>query len=191
MREERIETVDGIHVRGNVEVFGFDLDAISDYEAYRKLRALSNSPMRFLFWRGITYHEHGHNLIPNAGLNFIAQLLTAEATGSVSHCGVGSSNAANSGAMVDLTTIIGSRKAVTSEYYEANGKAHFEFFFGGTDNAGTWAEVDIATGAVIAGAVKQIARKLLSSPFVKINTPNTGANAALVSWLLTFTATGT
>lgn len=174
----RKHTEDSVGVSGHVTVYTFPLTEASTFEQFK---ALSERRKRQLI------HDDGSNIVVSVGLDHIVKLLVGTSTDSITHGSVGSSTTGNSAGMTDLTTPISPRLVITNRYPESTGKAHYEIFYGGSDNAGTWNEVGLHT-AITSGTM--LARKIITT-FTKINTPDTGANAALVSWLVTFTATGT
>lgn len=116
----------------NTEIFSLPADWT--YEDFQQLSERSREG--FL-------HDSGHNLVVNAGLDQIVNLMIGANTSSFTYCGVGSSSTAAAAGDTDLTTAIGSRLAITNRYLVSTGQAHFDTFYGSASNNGTWLEVGI------------------------------------------------
>lgn len=90
--------------------------------------------------------ERQHNLVVNAGLDQLGNLVLGINTSSFTHCGVGSSNTAVAAGQTDLQTGI-TRIAVTNRYLVSTGAAHFDSFFSSATGNGTWLEVGLFTAS--------------------------------------------
>lgn len=123
--------------------------------------------------------DEGKNLVVNAGLNQIVQLLIGGNTNSITYCGVGSNSTAVTAADTDLNTAIGSRLSITNRYAGTTGVAHFDSFYSSSSNNGTWLETALFDAS---SSGDMICRKIISS-FVKATT-----NTATVAWTLTISA---
>lgn len=149
----------------NVEVFSLPADW-----TYADFQALSDRAKEGFL------HERGHNLVVNAGLDQIGNLILGINTSSFTHCGVGSDGTAAAAGQTALTTQIGSRVSVTSRYLVSTGAAHFDTFFDSSTGAGTWLEVGLFTAS---SGGTMLARKVISS-FVKST-----SNTAVVAYTVT------
>lgn len=154
-----------VKVDYNVEVFSLPADFT--YEDYQRLTEREREGY---------LHERVHNLVLNAGLDQIVDLMIATDTSSFTHCGVGSSSQAAAAGDTDLITAIGSRVAVTNRYKVSTGEAHFDTFFSSSANAGTWQEVIIANASSAGDALN---RTVISS-FTK-----SSSNSAVVAVTVT------
>lgn len=126
------------------------------------------------------YEDTEHNLVVNAGLDHICNLLLAASSAtSFTHCAVGSNSTVVVATDTALNTQISTRKTIISRYLVSTGNANFYTFFEKADNAGTWLETGLFTAAA---AGTMLARKIITS-FAK-----TTSNAAVILWTITVTA---
>jgi len=119
------------------------------------------------------------NLIVNAGLYQIIDLIIGASDADFTHCGVGSGSTPPAAGDTDLQTPIGDRKVITERFRSTN-KGTFSTFFGSADNNGTWRESGLFT-ALTGGTM--LCRALLASAFEK-----TTAKTATVDWDITASA---
>jgi len=119
------------------------------------------------------------NLIVNAGLYQIIDLIIGASDADFTHCGVGSGSTAPAAGDTDLQMPIGDRKVVTERFRSANTGA-LSTFFGSADNNGTWRESGLFT-ALTAGTM--LCRALLAAAFEK-----TTAKTATVDWTISASA---
>lgn len=128
--------------------------------------------------------EHGHNLATNVGLNLIADRLLGTTTlttgAALSHIEVGSASTAATAADTGVTTIVGSRHAITTSYSVANGAAHADTFFLSSENNGTIRETSIHNAASSGNCA---AHYVFASNFTKST-----SNTMTIAWTITFTA---
>jgi len=113
------------------------------------------------------------NLVVNAGLYQIIDLIIGASDADFTHCGVGSGSNPPAAGDTDLQTPIGDRKVITERFRSTN-KGTFSTFFGSADNNGTWREAGLFT-ALSGGTM--LCRALLASPFEK-----TTAKTATCDW---------
>lgn len=166
-----------LNIRANVDVWGFPADAVPTFEDYLRLK--QKGELREV----AIYHDRGHNLAVNAGLNQLGNLLIGANTSYASHCGVGSSTTAAAAGQTDLQTPISPRVSIPSggRYLGTNtGEAHLDTFFGSSDNAGSWNETGLFTAA---SSGTMYCRRVLAATFTKST-----ANTAVVAWTITFAA---
>lgn len=129
-------------------------------------------------------------MIQNDGLDHIVNQLiqpSGYTNTPLAYLGIGTSNAANTAGMNDLTAPLSGRVPITYKYLESVGKAHCDTFVDANTWAGVWAEVMLFTAS---SGTNGKCRKVLATTFTKINSPNAGANTALVAFTITFTNTG-
>lgn len=157
----------------NVDVFGFRANEVKCLQDYYDI--LADRQLK----EHLVYHDIGHNLVTNTGLNQIGNLITGVNTNSYTYNGVGSSASAASATDTDLLTAIGSRVAITNRYVSSN-VAHLDTFYNSVDNNGTWNETIIATASSGANAG---ARRVLATTFTK-----SAGNTATIAWSITLTA---
>ena len=155
-------------MKGNVELYEFPIDYT--YAKIQKLTPLEKKSYLI---------DKGDNLVVDAGLAQIIDLMIATDTSSFTHCRVGSGTNTPAAADTDMQTIIGSGVTVTNRY-KSGLVGYFDTFFSTTSNNGTWAETGLANAST---AGDLLCRRKFSSYFVKATT-----NTALVAWSITLSA---
>lgn len=155
-------------LKGNVELYEFPSDYT--YEKIQKLRP--NEKCYFLI-------DKGDNLVVDAGLAQIIDLMIATDTSSFTHCRVGSGTNTPAAGDTDMQTIISTGLTITNRY-KSGLVAYFDTFFSTTANNGTWAETGIANAST---GSDLLCRRKFSSTFTKATT-----NTALVAWSITLAA---
>ena len=124
--------------------------------------------------------DKGDNLVVDAGLAQIVDLMIGTDTSSFTHCRVGSGTNTPAAGNTDMQTIIGSGVTVTNRY-RSGSVAYFDTFFSTTSNNGSWEETGIANAST---GSDLLCRRKFSSTFIKAST-----NTALVAWSITLSAT--
>ena len=128
--------------------------------------------------------EHGHNLATTVGLNLIAERLiggSSLTTGNaLSHIEVGSGSTAAASGDTGVTTIVGSRHAITTVYGVSPGEAHADTFFLSSENNGTIRETSIHNASSSGNCA---AHYIFAGNFTK-----SISNTMSISWTITFTA---
>jgi len=155
----------------NVDVYGFEKDAIQSIEDYWRMQR------RRALGKVTVYHDRGHNLAVNSGLDAIAALTVNAGTTYARYTGVGTSSSAASASQTALLAETGSR-VQGSGYYVSTGTARLDSFYGAGDANATWNEVGLFSASA---SGTMFARRVLSTAFVKATT-----NAAVIAWQLTF-----
>lgn len=153
-------------MKGNVELYEFPSDMT--YDDYLELKK-TNKHIKYL-------KDKGDNLVVDAGLAQIVDLMIATDTSSFTHCRVGSGTATPAAANTDMQTIIGVGVIVTNRY-KSGSVAYFDTFFSTTANNGSWEETGIANAST---GGDLLCRRKFSSTFTKATT-----NTALISWTIT------
>lgn len=156
-------------LKGNVKLYSYP----ADY-TYSKIQKLSESEK----------NEHlidkGDNLVVDAGLAQIVDLMIGTDTSSFTHCRVGSGTNTPAAGDTDMQTIIDSGVTVTNRY-RSGAVAYYDTFFSTTSNNGTWAETGIANAST---GSDLLCRRKFSATFAK-----TSSNTAVVAWTITLSAT--
>ena len=156
-------------LKGNVKLYSYPADYTFD-----KIQKLTESEKNgYLI-------DKGDNLVVDAGLAQIVDLMIATDTSSFTHCRVGSGTNTPLAADTDMQTIIGSGVTVTNRY-RSGAVAYFDTFFSTSSNNGTWAESGIANAAT---GGDLLCRRKFSATFTKATT-----NTAVVAWTVTLSAT--
>jgi hypothetical protein len=170
-------------VSANVIVQGFDnADALlTSFTDYQKMLQYNPQELR----RRLVYQDIGHNLMPNAMLNYIAGIFAGTATGAaMAYVGVGSGSATPAVGDTALQTQIGTRVAITSASLGTTGVCNFTAWFpsGVTTWNGSWVEIGLFKESAAGGTDVMASRRAISS-FTK-----TSSNVGVVNYNLTFTA---
>jgi hypothetical protein len=156
-------------IKGNVELYEFPEDfTYHDYLALKK----NNEHIKYL-------KDKGDNLVVDAGLTQIIDLMIATDTLSLTHCRVGSGTNTPAAGDTDMQTIIGSGVTVTNRY-RSGSVAYFDTFFSTSANNGSWEETGIANAAT---GSDLLCRRKFSATFTKAST-----NTALISWSVTLSS---
>ena len=122
-------------LKGNVKLYEFP----SDYTFERIQKLSKNEKECFLV-------DQGDNLVVDAGLSQIIDLMIATDTSSFTHCRVGSGTNTPAAGDTDMQTIIGSGVTVTNRY-KSGLVAYFDTFFSTSANNGSWEETGIANAS--------------------------------------------
>ena len=157
-------------LKGNVELY--ELPSHYTYQDYLALKK-NNEHIKFL-------KDKGDNLVVDAGLAQIVDLMIGTDTSSFTHCRVGSGTNTPAAGNTDMQTIIGSGVTVTNRY-RSGSVAYFDTFFSTSSNNGSWEETGIANAST---GSDLLCRRKFSSTFTK-----TSSNTALVAWSITLSAT--
>ena len=156
-------------LKGNVELYEFPENfTYQDYTALKK----HNEHKKYL-------KDKGNNLVVDAGLAQIVDLMIGTDTSSFTHCRVGSGTNTPAAGDTDMQTIIGSGLSVTNRY-RSGAVAYYDTFFSTSANNGSWEETGIANAST---GSDLLCRRKFSSTFVKATT-----NTALVAWSITLAA---
>jgi len=123
--------------------------------------------------------DSGDNLVVDAGLAQIIDLMIGTDTQDFTHCAVGSGTNTPAAGDTDLQTPIGSRLTVTNRYISGL-TANFDTFYATGDNNGTWEETGIFSNP---SGADMLCRRKFASSFTKATT-----NTALVAWTITLAA---
>lgn len=163
-------------IKTNVDVYLFPADfTYEDYLYYKEQGLLEQVALQ---------SEHGHNLATNVGLDLIADRLlgtTNNTTGAaLSHIEVGSASTAATAADTGVTTIVGSRHAITYSYSFSTGQAHADTFFLSSENNGTIRETSIHNASSSGNCA---AHYVFGSNFTK-----SASNTMTIAWTITLTA---
>ena len=166
---ETLETNKKFTLKGNVELYCFPPNfTFNDIQKLRQTKQLE----QFLV-------DKGDNLVVDAGLSQIIDLMIGTDTDSFTHCRVGSGTTAPDASDTDMETIIGSGLTVTNKY-KSGLVAYFDTFFSTSDNNGSWEETGIANAST---GSDLLCRRKFSSSFTKST-----SNTALVAWSITLAA---
>ena len=157
-------------LKGNVELYEFPSNFT--YDDYLELRRTGDHK-RYI-------KDKGDNLVVDAGLAQIVDLMIGTDTNSFTHCRVGSGTNTPAAGDTDMQTIIGSGVTVTNRY-RSGSIAYYDTFFSTTANNGTWAETGIANAST---GSDLLCRRKFSSSFTK-----SSSNTAVVAWSITLSAT--
>ncbi len=157
-------------LKGNVELYEFPADMT--YDKYLKLKETGDHK-RYI-------KDKGDNLVVDAGLAQIVDLMIGTDTSSFTHCRVGSGTNTPAAGNTDMQTIIGVGVTVTNRY-RSGAVAYFDTFFSTSANNGSWEETGIANAST---GSDLLCRRKFSSTFTK-----TSSNTALVAWSITLSAT--
>ncbi len=157
-------------LKGNVELY--ELPSHYTYQDYLALKK-NNEHIKFL-------KDKGDNLVVDAGLAQIVDLMIGTDTSSFTHCRVGSGTNTPAAGNTDMQTIIGSGVTVTNRY-RSGSVAYYDTFFPTSSNNGSWEETGIANAST---GSDLLCRRKFSSTFTK-----TSSNTALVAWSITLSAT--
>ena len=156
-------------LKGNVELYEFPANfTYQDYLALKKY----DSHKQYL-------KDKGDNLVVDAGLAQIVDLMIGTDTSSFTHCRVGSGTNTPAAGNTDMQTIIGVGISVTNRY-RSGAVAYYDTFFSTSANNGSWEETGIANAST---GSDLLCRRKFSSTFVKAAT-----NTALVAWSITLAA---
>ena len=155
--------------KGNVKLF--ELPAHFTYDDYQTLQKYNELDKYMI--------DHGDNLVVDAGLAQIVDLMIGTDTSSFTHCRVGSGTNTPAAGDTDMQTIIGTGLTVTNRY-RSGAIAYFDTFFSTTSNNGTWNETGIANAST---GSDLLCRRKLASSFVKAST-----NTAVIAWSITLAA---
>jgi hypothetical protein len=156
-------------ITGNVELYELPKNfTYSDYIALKK----HGEHLKYL-------KDKGSNLVVDAGLQQIIDLMLDVSDVGFAYCRVGSGTNTPAAGDTDMQTIIGSGLAVTNRY-RSSLSANFDTFFSTADNNGSWNETGIATTST--GGIL-LCRRKFSSTFVKAST-----NTAVITWVITLAA---
>lgn len=161
---------DALKIKGTPEVWGFDVKDVKTFDDYLKLKQKDRLD------RVAIHHDIGDNLVVNAGLDQIGNLILGINTNSFTHNGVGTDGTA---AAAGQTALLGqiTRVAVNSRYLVSTGAAHFDTFYDSSTGNGTWLETGLFTASV---SGTMLARKVIAS-FTKST-----SNTAVVAYTVTF-----
>ena len=155
---------DKLRLMGNVKLY--ELPPDFTFEDFKK----SNKPDYLV--------EEGDNLVVDIGLQQIALLIIGSNTNSFTHCGVGSDSTLPAAGDLDLVTEIG--RNTINDRYRVGLTAHFDTFFGKSDQAGSWNETCLAQSA---SGNDILCRRVFDAAFTKST-----SNSAVIAWTITFAA---
>ena len=157
-------------LKGNVELYEFPENfTYQDYQVLKK----HNEHGKYLI-------DKGDNLVVDAGLSQIVDLMVGTDTSSFTHCRVGSGTNTPAAGNTDMQTIIDTGITVTNRY-RSGAVAYFDTFFSTSANNGSWEETGIANAST---GSDLLCRRKFSSTFTKAST-----NTALIAWSITLSAT--
>lgn len=156
------------NLKTNVKLYSFP--ANFTYEDVKRLRE-NGELEKYLV-------DEGKNLVVDAGLQQIIDLMVGKNTTSFTHCSTGSGTNTPAAGDTDLQTSLG--RVAISERYRSGLSAAFDTFFVAGDNNGSWNETGIHTAA---SGGTMLCRRKFGATFTKAST-----NTALIQWTVTLAA---
>lgn len=176
-------------VEYNVELRTFRKDIVYHHWFYGFGAVWFSSPLSYCFKQileGATVQKaSARNKVHLKGLRYMGDFMIGATSKSITHCGVGSSNAAIDTSHTDLTSPISSRHSINYRYSVGDAQSKFDTFYGDQENNGTWNETALFTGDQAYPTDIMLARLLVQQPsgFTKDATLT-----AVIAWTITLTA---
>ena len=154
-----------VKLTGNVKLYSLPPDF-----TFEKWKELKNKEKYLV--------DEGHNLVVDAGIAHIINLMTAASTSAWTHCATGSgTNVPAAGDIALQTELV---RNTINDRYRVGLNAHFDTFFAKADGAGSWEETGLFTAS---SGGQMLCRKAFSATFTKST-----SNAAIIAWTITFAA---